>query len=919
MKKIHKKLLTCALAAMLIGAGVGGVSALTANVEVVDAVAETEVATETVVNGTLSTRNITWADGASWFAHGTINGDGIIPAQGAQIYYAAKSAENIKLVRNGKTYTVGTVGANSLQVDGYNQFYIKPEFLTFPADFEGEQKVKEGDQIILEGDFVGLSEGFTDKVARFEKTTMTNIKAPSKTHPNGKIYCLVEVGEYKHYDMVNVRESSDCLNDGFYFLADTNGAYAETGWTQNYKGLPNTLSYIRDGVRYYTDREFHVCKIKRADGSEYYYLQGWSAGNLGQELKDGDELIFDGIFYNAQGYKEAIVFDDVHFILHLADRADTTALDWKVTLVNPNVTFVNDGTVVSNTGTLPIGTKVEKPATDPVKAEDDDFTYKFIGWYNGAEAFDFSEAPVGQITLTAKYEMVAKNAVEGGYGLSVVSSHASRDVYFFLPENDITVLPSWNTRLQPVTADSVVLIRDGNTILSNCATTALCKIDANKYHISGWQFAGLSNGFEDGDVIVVNGYFRAYNYETSEYMGEMLHIAETWLQYTVDAEGKVSFNVLNPGVKFADNSGKVLKSVVGAYGESFVLKAEDIPEVTKEATAEYTYSLLGWWLGNDQFDLTTEITSSIELRPAFSQTPVEYTAVINNADGTQTTVNFNCEDVQEKLQLLLNYLPEATAEYTYSWAEPLPTEVVLKDYEFTVVKTPVEYTLTIILNPMDRMTMPEQRTVAYGAELNLTAPEEVEGKTFLKWIVIDIETGAESDAPTTMPARNLTVYAKWQLAVYTVTITMPDETTETLKFAVEGDPNDMDVVELAALGFVLEMFMPEATAEYTYAWAEALPETFELQNYELSIVATPVEVVPPETSEEPETSEAPEASEEPETSEAPATSEAPETSEKPATSEGEKKSGCAGGISTITFGVIALGLGVMKLFKKKED
>ncbi|MBO5277095.1 MAG: hypothetical protein J6B05_00400, partial [Clostridia bacterium] len=79
MKKIHKKLLTCALAAMLIGAGVGGVSALTANVEVVDAVAETEVATETVVNGTLSTRNITWADGVSWFAHGTINGDGIVP------------------------------------------------------------------------------------------------------------------------------------------------------------------------------------------------------------------------------------------------------------------------------------------------------------------------------------------------------------------------------------------------------------------------------------------------------------------------------------------------------------------------------------------------------------------------------------------------------------------------------------------------------------------------------------------------------------------------------------------------------------------------------------------------------------------------------------------------------------------------
>ena len=43
------------------------------------------------------------------------------------------------------------------------------------------------------------------------------------------------------------------------------------------------------------------------------------------------------------------------------------------------------------------------------------------------------------------------------------------------------------------------------------------------------------------------------------------------------------------------------------------------------------------------------------------------------------------------------------------------------------------------------------------------------------------------------------------------------------------------------------------------------------------------------------------------------------TTSEEQTSNEEKSEGCFGGINAITFGVIALGLGVMKLFKKKED
>ena len=360
---------------------------------------------ETVVDATLKTRNITWADGTDWMAYGTITAAeaGVIPSEAsAQTYFAAKSAENIKLVRNGKTYVVGTPNANSLQVDGYGQFYVKPSFLTYPADFEGVHAPQDGDQIILEGEFYGLSEGYNVGItARFEKTTMTTVWGGSASKPDGKYHCVVAVGEYNYYNMENVKpRPGEGLNDGFYFLADKNDAYAESKWTQNYNGQPNTLAYIRDGKKYYTDREIIICKIREANGNELYYLQGYSVGKLGEILKDGDILVLDGIFQNSVDGNDAIVFDDVRFVLHLADRPQTDSLDWVVTLVNPNVTFKNaDGTVISNTGTLAVGTLISAPETNPTMPANDKFTYEFAGWTLNGDLFDFSTAPVGQIDL----------------------------------------------------------------------------------------------------------------------------------------------------------------------------------------------------------------------------------------------------------------------------------------------------------------------------------------------------------------------------------------------------------------------------------------------------------------------------------------------------------------------------------------
>ena len=56
------------------------------------------------------------------------------------------------------------------------------------------------------------------------------------------------------------------------------------------------------------------------------------------------------------------------------------------------------------------GSKIEKPE-DPTKAEDDDYTYEFIGWYNGDVKWNFdTDTVTADVTLVAKFDEVSKKA-----------------------------------------------------------------------------------------------------------------------------------------------------------------------------------------------------------------------------------------------------------------------------------------------------------------------------------------------------------------------------------------------------------------------------------------------------------------------------------------------------------------------------
>ncbi len=335
-------------------------------------------------------------------------------------------------------------------------------------------------------------------------------------------------------------------------------------------------------------------------------------------------------------------------------------------------------------------------------------------------------------------------------------------------------------------------------------------------------------------------------------------------------------------------------------------------------------------------------------------TAIEYTATVA-VNGENKTVVYTIENKAEKLAEIAAMLPSATAEYSYAWAEALPPELPLENGNtYVVAKTAVEYTATLDYLEGDDTTVTytvENRAEKLAEIKNIAAnksgsdykyswaelPEELpleNGKTYVETkaaaeyeivfkvdgeqygeaVTFTADTKAEVAFPTVPEKAGYT--AAWDKAVadlnlentmitavytaieYTATVVIDGAETAVV-YTLENKVDKL--AEIAAM-------LPANTTEYTYAWAEALPEELPLENGRVYTVSkTAVEVTPP-------TSEKPDNSEEPDNSEDPTTSEEPTTS-KPSSSE----TGCFGSIGGLSAGVLALGAAAMLLKKKKED
>ena len=76
--------------------------------------------------------------------------------------------------------------------------------------------------------------------------------------------------------------------------------------------------------------------------------------------------------------------------------------------INHAVTFIYQNGTDNMIQLVESGGKAIKPI-DPIKAEDSEYTYEFIGWYNGENEYDFDSEVTSNLTLTAKYQETKKD------------------------------------------------------------------------------------------------------------------------------------------------------------------------------------------------------------------------------------------------------------------------------------------------------------------------------------------------------------------------------------------------------------------------------------------------------------------------------------------------------------------------------
>ena len=344
--------------------------------------------------------------------------------------------------------------------------------------------------------------------------------------------------------------------------------------------------------------------------------------------------------------------------------------------------------------------------------------------------------------------------------------------------------------------------------------------------------------------------------------------------------------VLAQPVSVNVNLGKESYEVKGLYGDNFDVATLDAPTATGK-------TFEGW--ADAEGNLITEAFTLTESTTIYAKwTVTVYTLTIVNGEETKT-ITFGVENdgtldttASELAGLLTQELPAEDEYFTYTWAEDVPETFELQNYTFTVTKSERRYTVSVITgNPQANPECVTKTEHSYNDTFKvseLVAPT-AEGKTFAGWTDVEGNAIAADFAIT----ENTAIYASWTVTVYTLTIVNGEE-TKTITFGVENDGTvDATVGELAEL---LSQELPAENDNYTYAWTEALPETFELKDYTFTVKATEKAVEVPGDNTSDTTSE----------------------EEKPA------KSGCGSAIgSTLALTGIALAASALIIKKRKED
>ena len=184
---------------------------------------------------------------------------------------------------------------------------------------------------------------------------------------------------------------------------------------------------------------------------------------------------------------------------------------------------------------------------------------------------------------------------------------------------------------------------------------------------------------------------------------------------------------------------------------------------TRAADAQYTYTFKSW---------TPEVkavTGNAVYTAVYEKTVNKYTVTWKNDDGSVLRTDKDVE-YGKMPSYGANPTKAADAQYTYtfkSWTPEVKTVTGDATYRATYTKEANTYTLTYDLDGGEwENDTTYTYTKKYNEEVEVKADPTKEGYTFVGWMSAEVEV---VNGKFTMPAKNVTLKAKWEANIYKVT------------------------------------------------------------------------------------------------------------------------------------------------------
>lgn len=317
---------------------------------------------------------------------------------------------------------------------------------------------------------------------------------------------------------------------------------------------------------------------------------------------------------------------------------------------------------------------------------------------------------------------------------------------------------STNTREDQTLTGKAFTPNDG--ILSATLTNGLTSLEFNykkAFSDTGAAIKVYINGQQIGDTIAVaNNTSITHKYSSGP------------LNYTGDVqlEIRVTKRITIDDITWSSSKGEPIHTklynvkYIDELNTNSIFVVENSVAVDQEASKE-GYSFVGWFdESNEKFIFTTPITRHTTL-----------TAVYNI---NQYILTFDTDGGTEVAPISGDYATAVSAPaaptkvgYTFAgWSPALPETIPAGNQTYTATWTPNDYTITF---DVDGGSAVAPLTQAYLSDLVMPAIPTKDGFNFVGWFT-DVERIIPFEA-TTMPSENITLYALWQDANLSSTVT----------------------------------------------------------------------------------------------------------------------------------------------------